>query len=141
MKYNPLAAINGLILCAGRMVGLCMVALCLCIWCGPAAAQEDMTHIKAEAFTAHTRPAAVFVHDAHNEKAGIEDCAACHHGKNEQGQQDKEDISAGTPCADCHAPAQDKGTPLMRAYHQQCINCHTKEDKGPTHCAGCHVEK
>lgn len=119
-------------------IALCLAALALCLGASLAMAQEDMTHVKAEAFAAHSRPLAVFAHDAHNEKAGLEDCAACHHGKDAAGKQDKEDMSAGTPCADCHAPVAAKDTPLMRAYHQQCISCHVEQSKGPTHCAGCH---
>lgn len=103
-----------------------------------ALSQEDMKIIKAEAFASHTRPASVFVHDAHNEKAKIEDCAQCHHGKDADGKQDKSDISAGVPCADCHAVDARQGTPLKRAYHQQCIKCHVEQKQGPTHCAGCH---
>ena len=103
-------------------------------------AEVDMTHVRSDALGPLTRPMAVFAHDQHNEKAGIDDCAACHHGKDAQGRQDKEDISAGIPCADCHAGAEKQVTPLMRAYHQQCIGCHTQMAKGPTHCAGCHVK-
>ena len=113
----------------------------LCLALPPAfSSQEDMTHVRSDALGPLTRPMAVFAHDQHNEKAGIDDCAACHHGKDAQGRQDKEDISAGIPCADCHAGAEKQVTPLMRAYHQQCIGCHTQMAKGPTHCAGCHVK-
>lgn len=118
-------------LCA-VLIGMLMSGL------AAAMAQEDMKEIKAEAFTAHTRPAAVFVHDAHNEKAGIDECADCHHGKDANGKQDKSEISAGTPCAECHAVAAPVATPLMRAYHQQCISCHVEKQLGPSHCAGCH---
>lgn len=104
--------------------------------------QEDMKEIKAEAFgTSHSRPPAAFEHDRHNEKAGIEACERCHHGKDEQGRQDPSDMSAGTPCAECHAVAASGGTPLRRAYHQQCISCHTEKSLGPTHCGGCHIIK
>ena len=105
---------------------------------GPALSQEDMKEIKAEAFGKHSRLPALFVHDAHNEKAGIEECETCHHGKDDQGRQDPSDMSAGTPCAECHAVDARGSTPLMRAYHQQCITCHTQKDVGPTHCGGCH---
>ena len=104
-----------------------------------AVSQEDMKIVKAEAFTAHTRPAALFVHDAHNEKAMIDDCGECHHGKDKTGKLDKSDITAGTPCADCHAVDAKQGvTPLKRAYHQQCIRCHVEKKLGPTYCGGCH---
>jgi hypothetical protein len=101
--------------------------------------QEDIKAIMAKAFTQHTRPAAVFMHDAHNEKAGVDfDCGACHHGKDAQGKKDVEDITTDTPCAGCHTVDANSGTPLMRAYHQQCINCHKEKKLGPTHCGGCH---
>lgn len=104
-----------------------------------AAAQEDMKEIRSEAFAEHTRPPAVFMHDEHNEKANLnDDCAICHHGKDDKGRQDKEDMSAGTPCAECHAVDGKEGTPLKRAYHGQCITCHEQRNLGPTYCAGCH---
>jgi hypothetical protein len=103
-----------------------------------ALSQEDMRIILSPAFAKHSRPAALFMHDKHNEKAGLEDCAVCHHGKDENGMRSLDDGSPGTPCAECHAAEQADGTPLMRAYHQQCIACHERNDKGPTHCGGCH---
>lgn len=109
-------------------------------WFSAAVAQEDMREVRSGAFTTHTRPAAVFMHDTHNEKAGLDDCAECHHGKDAQGRRDREDVSAGTPCSECHAmDAGGKETPLRRAYHQQCIGCHKGRNAGPTHCGGCHV--
>ena len=105
-----------------------------------AMSQEDMRILEPEQLKPQSRPAAVFVHDQHNEKAGIDDCAVCHHGKTKDGKQDREDMSAGTPCAECHAVKADEGTPLKRAYHQQCINCHRQENRGPTYCGGCHKQ-
>ena len=29
-------------------------------------------------------------------------------------------------------------TPLMRAYHKNCIECHKAQNKGPTTCGACH---
>ena len=83
---------------------------------------------------------AVFDHDPHNEKAGLEeDCTACHHG-GENGVMDMEDDSSGTPCAECHQVAKQKGmTPLRRAFHLQCITCHEQQNKGPVQCKSCHV--
>lgn len=104
----------------------------------PAMSQDDMKEILAPAFEKHTRPAAVFVHDGHNEKAKLDDCAVCHHGKDADGRLTVEETSEGEPCADCHALNARPGTPLMRAYHRQCIGCHQSSSGGPTHCAGCH---
>ena len=115
-----------------------------------AVSQEDMKIIKSEAFKSHTRPAAIFVHDAHNAKAKIdktEQCGLCHHDPVASRKENKNVTSEGTPCADCHAadagkPLKkadaSKDTPLMRAYHQQCITCHVKQKLGPTYCGGCH---
>ena len=85
-------------------------------------------------------PPAVFNHDEHNEKAGLEEnCVVCHHG-GEDGVMDMEEDSSGTPCADCHTVKKQKGvTPLRRAYHLQCITCHENQDKGPVQCKSCHV--
>ncbi len=100
--------------------------------------QEDMKTVAPEALKPLTRPAASFVHDKHNEKAKLEDCAVCHHGEDADGRLDKEDMSAGIPCVDCHAVDAKEDTPLQRAYHQQCIRCHVENKLGPTYCGGCH---
>lgn len=104
-----------------------------------ASSQEDMTVIASDAFEKLTRPAATFVHDQHNEKAGVEDCVICHHGGSD-GVQDTSSSTEGTPCADCHAvlPGKD-ATGLTKAYHQQCIRCHEQSGKGPLACGQCHV--
>jgi len=101
--------------------------------------QEDMKTLSPDAFGKLTRPAATFIHDQHNEKAGIEDCGACHHG-GEGGVKDPGQTTEGTPCADCHAVKAPKGTTsLNKAYHKQCIGCHQDNGKGPLACGQCHV--
>lgn len=121
---------------------LVFAALGLCVGLPSAFSQDDEDQfIKLEVLQPLSRPAALFAHDEHNEKAGLDDCAACHHGKDDQGKKDPDAYDVSEPCAECHKPAGEaaKGTtPLMRAYHQQCISCHKQENKGPTHCAGCH---
>lgn len=102
----------------------------------PALSQQDMTTVPTEGFTTTTRLPARFAHDAHNEKAKLDDCTACHHGEKD-GKQDKSVDSAGTPCADCHAkPGR---TPLRRAFHKQCMGCHQTQGKGPVTCGDCHA--
>lgn len=103
--------------------------------------QEDMTELKPEAFKSFERPPSVFVHDAHNEKAGIEDdCYLCHHM--DGSAPDPDDTSEGTPCSDCHELSPEDGTTaLMDAYHTQCKRCHVTEKKGPVACGECHVKK
>jgi len=101
-------------------------------------AQDAITKLAPEAFGKLTRPAAVFNHDKHNEKAKLEDCVVCHHGGTD-GKQDKSASTEGTPCAECHKvkPAG-KATSLQRAYHKQCIDCHRAKGKGPLACGQCH---
>ena len=104
----------------------------------PALAQQDMTHVPTEAFKKLTRPPAAFAHDTHNEKAGLADCTACHHGEKD-GKRDPASDTAGSPCSDCHSVAAKPGkTPLERAYHRQCMDCHLTQKKGPVTCGDCH---
>ncbi len=104
-----------------------------------ALSQEDMKNIKDPAFATHRRAPAAFAHDAHNEKARIDDCAACHHG-GKDGVIDRNATSEGTPCAECHPVVAGKGvTPLSRAWHRQCMACHEKAGKGPLACGSCHA--
>lgn len=112
------------------------VALALAL---PAFSQEDMKVIASDAYSTLTRPPAVFVHDEHNEKAGVEDCVLCHHGGSD-GVQDTSMSTEGIPCSDCHdvKPASNM-TGLTNAYHGQCIGCHREQGKGPLACSQCHV--
>lgn len=83
------------------------------------------------------RPIAAFSHEAHWDLA--DDCTACHHGKTADGKKTIEEYDPEASCDSCHSVDGGKGvTPLKRAYHQQCIGCHTTVAKGPVHCAGCH---
>lgn len=102
-------------------------------------AQDDLKEIKDEAaFGTLQRPAVPFDHNAHNEKAKIDDCGTCHHG-GENGHLDPNATSEGTPCSECHkVKPTDKTTSLMRAFHKQCISCHTAQKKGPVACGECH---
>ncbi|BBD08174.1 acidic tetraheme cytochrome c3 TmcA [Desulfovibrio ferrophilus] len=119
---------------------LIVVLLVAFVWLPTALSQDDIVELKSDAFMKHTRPAAVFMHDAHNEKAGLEDCFRCHH-LYEDGKLVPEEDSAGTACADCHALKKQGGQPgLMTAYHKQCKGCHVEQDKGPLACGQCHVK-
>ena len=68
----------------------------------PGLCQEGLDLVRmgtsAEAFDTLRRPAAVFDHDEHNEAAGIEDCAVCHHVW-EDGKLVPDESSEDTPCA------------------------------------------
>ncbi len=111
-----------------------------CVYPLPAAA-DGPPRLAPEALMPLTRPGAVFDHDAHNEKAGLEEnCILCHHS-GEKGKLVPGESSEGTPCADCHSVRAESGqTPLRRAYHRQCITCHKEAGRGPAHCSGCHVK-
>jgi hypothetical protein len=103
--------------------------------------QDDMTMVPVSAFDTLERPRVVFAHDDHNEKAGIEDCVLCHHSATAEGLMDMETSSEGEPCESCH-PVEATGdkTPLMRAYHRQCGDCHAESLKGPVACGECHAK-
>ena len=73
-----------------------LLALSLLLPAFLAMAQDDLKEIKSEAFGKLQRPAVAFDHNAHNEKAQIEDCLVCHHS-GENGVQDKTTGSEGTP--------------------------------------------
>ncbi|MCK9239531.1 acidic tetraheme cytochrome c3 TmcA [Desulfocurvus sp.] len=124
------------VLAALALAALAAVAL---VAAPTAWSQDDIVELKAEAFGTHLRPAAVFKHDEHNEKAGLDDCARCHHyyedGKLVEGQD-----SVGTPCSDCHALKGAGGQPGLReAYHRQCKDCHVEKAAGPLACGECHT--
>ena len=126
---------------AKTIVTLVLAGLLTMFVMAAAQAQEDIVELKSDAFVKHTRPAAVFKHDAHNEAAEIDDCARCHHVY-ENGKLVEGEDSAGTPCSDCHTLAAQGNQPgLMTAYHRQCKGCHEAQGKGPMACGQCHVKK
>lgn len=122
-----------------RTTPLALVALAAALLLtAPAMSQQDMTTVPAEGLATKTRLPAVFPHDQHNEKAAIAECTACHHGEKD-GKRDPEADTAGIPCSDCHTAAgKPDRTPLMRAYHKQCMGCHLDKKKGPVSCGDCH---
>ncbi|MBT8338400.1 MAG: cytochrome c3 family protein [Desulfatitalea sp.] len=101
-------------------------------------AQEDMPTVDNRAFVRPVRPPALFDHDVHNEKAGVDDCAVCHHVY-ANGNLQPEDTSEDAPCAACHDPAgKDNPFSLRRAFHLRCKGCHLDRKAGPVMCAACH---
>jgi len=118
-------------------VTVCLIAA-FAVAAAPVFSQQDMKNVPTDGFATTVRPAAIFDHEAHNAKAKIDDCGACHHGQKD-GKMDRSVTTEGQPCADCHPAAGAKGkTPLMRAYHRQCGSCHEKSGKGPVACGQCH---
>ena len=123
-----------------RVFSIAVVAACVFLYMIPAFSQDEITFLLDPAFKKHERPAAVFVHDVHNEKAGIDDCAVCHHVW-EDGKIVEDESSEDQKCSDCHKVKPDSGTTGLRnAYHNLCTSCHIKENKGPVTCAGCHPD-
>jgi len=119
---------------------IAVITALLVVYLAPAAlSQDDMTMVPADAFGVLQRPQVAFEHDDHNEKAMLDDCAVCHHGRTDDGKMDLEYSSEGESCESCHPVNPEDGeTPLMRAYHRQCITCHTDEARGPVTCGECH---
>ena len=116
-------------------VSACMLAFM------PAYSQEDITALEDEAFGNRERPAAVFAHEEHNEKAEIEECNVCHHVY-EGGNKVEDDSSEGQGCSDCHNVEEEQPTrSLMKAYHDLCKDCHRENNKGPATCGECHPRK
>jgi hypothetical protein len=100
---------------------------------------QDMEELDNSVFESPRRSPAPFLHDEHNEKAGIEDCAECHHVYDEQGNKSEYESSEDLSCFDCHE-LEDVGRQpgLMKAYHLNCKGCHLEEQKGPFTCGECH---
>jgi len=102
---------------------------------------DDLERLDNSAFEKPHRPGAVFVHDDHNEMAGVEDCAVCHHvyeGKNLVEVESSED----SLCSECHSPkaTQENSISMQVAYHKRCKTCHVEENKGPLLCGECHIK-
>ncbi len=103
--------------------------------------QEDLKAVSPDAFSAPQRPAAVFPHDAHNEKAKIENCNQCHHVYAD-GKLVEDESSEDRRCSDCHG-LEDAGRQpgLMKAFHLNCKGCHQERKKGPVMCGECHARQ
>ncbi len=103
----------------------------------PCFAESD-DFLDTSVYTHPTQPAVRFIHDSHNENAGIEECQRCHH-LYEDGLLIKSESSDDTPCSDCHSPQLfHKEVTLTTAFHNRCKGCHLNEKKGPVMCGECH---
>ena len=119
---------------------LAAFTLC-CFFLAAAYSQDDMTAIDNQVFKNPKRPPAVFMHDRHNEQAGIEECNVCHH-LYEDGRLIEDESSEDQSCADCHEMEDDGRKPgLMKAFHTSCKSCHRQKKKGPLMCGQCHVRR
>ena len=105
----------------------------------PGQAQEDMQFVDNAEFEHPQRPPARFDHDTHNETAGIDDCAECHHLYDEAGKKVEGESSEDQSCSDCHESRDVGPKPKLRkAYHFNCKGCHLSRQKGPIVCGDCH---
>ena len=118
---------------------LLIAPLLIGVWLIPAFSQEDMEVVDDVGFFKRQRPPAVFQHDAHNEKAQIEECNECHHVY-ENGKKLEDESSEDQSCSDCHE-AHDSGNQpgLRKAFHLNCKGCHLAKKQGPVMCGSCHV--
>ncbi|SDU61965.1 Class III cytochrome C family protein [Desulfobacula phenolica] len=77
---------------------------------------------------------------AHKRHAALtKDCSKCHHYRPKD-----ETALETTRCSACHQDSFNSDHPerigLKAAYHQQCMECHKTEAKGPVDCKGCHLQ-
>jgi len=123
-----------------RMLFWGMTILSIAVAVCTAFGQEDMEFVDNGAFDRPQRPPAIFEHDVHNEMAGLDDCAECHHLYDESGQKLEGESSEDQMCSDCHE-LEDVGRKpgLRKAFHNNCKGCHVAQETGPIACAQCHV--
>jgi len=115
----------------------------LLITLGLALSNQERLRLDTSAFDDPQRIGAVFDHDRHNEKAGLDDrCALCHHVYDEKGLV-KGAESTDSYCSDCHGlkPHGENGVSLEVAFHKRCKQCHFESNKGPVLCGECHVNQ
>ena len=100
--------------------------------------QEEIDLLYESGISSSRRPGIVFLHEDHNEAAGIEECNDCHHVY-EDGRKLEDESSEDLKCADCHAEDASGGMPgLRRAFHLNCKGCHLQVNRGPVMCGQCH---
>jgi hypothetical protein len=118
---------------------LVLMAVGATLWVmAPVFSQEDMVTVDTSPFEDPQRAASLYRHDAHNEKAGIDDCAECHHVY-EDGKKVADENSAGQACSECHgAKAEGPKPSLTQAFHTNCKGCHLQRKEGPVMCGQCH---
>ena len=121
-----------------RIIMIAFIGLISALLLTSAYSQEDMVAVDNGVFDSARRSPSIFVHDAHNEKAGIDECFECHHVY-EEGQLVEDESSEDQACSDCHEFESEGSRPgLMKAFHKNCKGCHAKEKAGPVMCGECH---
>ena len=102
--------------------------------------QEDIEFVEDSGFASSMRPKPAFMHDEHNEKAGIEECNECHHVY-EDGKLLEDESSEDQACSECHGAEGDEfPMELVRRYHLNCRGCHMEKQAGPVACGECHAK-
>jgi hypothetical protein len=100
--------------------------------------QEDVTTVEDSAFEKKMRPGVPFLHDQHNEQAGLDECTTCHHVY-EDGELVEYESSEDQECSECHTLNKgDNPMSLANIYHLQCKGCHQEKKAGPIMCSECH---
>jgi hypothetical protein len=131
-----------------KLLTLTLILLLVPVW-GAFSGQDQVTESSSElerldntVFNTPQRPGAVFSHDDHNEKAGLDGCAVCHHVY-ENGRLVEDESSEDSPCSECHAlvPEPDNRFSLSVAFHKRCRDCHFESGKGPVLCGECHIKE
>ncbi len=78
---------------------------------------------------AQTKPPVGFTHKGHFET--VTECRTCHH---------RDTAVIGQKCSGCHGPNDEiMKVCLRKAYHRQCLGCHSKGNRGPRKCNECHT--
>lgn len=122
-------------------VTVCAVFVLVASAAGISFSQDDVAHVADTAFRRTMRPPVAFLHDDHNEKAGIEECSVCHHVYDEGGNLVDDESSEEQECSECHLSGKSGGKlALIRQYHLRCKGCHENERSGPVMCGECHVK-
>jgi len=121
-----------------RIIMIAFVGLISALLLTRAYSQEEMVAVDNGVFDNARRSPSIFIHDAHNEKAGLDECFECHHVY-EEGKLVEDESSEDQACSDCHGlEAEGRQPGLMKAFHQNCKGCHQKEKSGPVMCGECH---
>ncbi len=101
---------------------------------------HDCLAIDEETFDKPLRPSVCFIHDDHNDTAGIDDCTVCHHVY-EDGKLLEDESSEDSSCSECHYDNNDaKQLGLVVKFHKRCRGCHLDQKTGPITCGGCHTK-
>ena len=101
--------------------------------------QEDLEVIDNSVFENPQRPPVIFLHEEHNENAGLDECNQCHH-LYEDGKYIEDEDSADQSCSDCHELIDTELPSLMKAFHLNCKGCHKEQKQVPVACGECHVK-